>query len=322
MTKAKDKTQMSKLPDSMTEYDSLVVWPDKCEINKFNIGKDEYDYIYRWIYRKFLSMSECPFCSTHFLTAEYKRQECHDLSHCKSVIQTFNYLRSCPNCAYWDWSNRDFIERMPPGSTNTQENISETLMMSKFCISKMREFDVTLPEGCEKELALAIRRNNRIWHTIDPYKFERFVSSVFKANFADCEVMHVGKSDDGGVDIIFIDSEKHHWLIQVKRRESPDASEGVGTVRNLLGALILNRSLQGIIVSTADHFTFRAHEATARAKKVGWIVELIDRGKLNHMLNPLLPDRPWLSVIAETDSKTYKEIKKQIPRMTRRHKIF
>src|SRR5258708_7157087 len=129
----------------------------------------------------------------------------------------------------------------------------------------MRDFDLTLPEGCEAELAVAIRRNDNIWHTIDPHKFERFVGSVFKANFRDCDVVHVGRSDDGGVDLIFIDSQKDQWLIKVKRRERSTSSEGFSTIRNLLGALFLNDCLRGILVSTADHFTFRAYQAVTRA---------------------------------------------------------
>ena len=56
------------------------------------------------------------------------------------------------------------------------------------------------------------------------------------------------------------------------------------------------------LVSTADHFTYRAYEAVARAKEIGKIIQLIDRGKLNRMLGPMLPDRPWRSIIKEKDS--------------------
>jgi hypothetical protein len=282
--KGKDDKQLY----SMEQYDCLKVYPTSCEINGQNIDADQYDYIYRCIETKLLFMRQCVFCSTELLTAESKMYK----DEIYQEISQFSQLWSCPNCAYWHWYNRYLVESFFDDNDSTDELLSSTA-----CISKMREFDSTLPEGCESELAITLRRNNKIWHTINPYKFEKFVGSIFKANFADCDVMHVGKSNDGGVDLIFIDSQKHQWLIQVKRRESPISSEGVSTVRNLLGAMYLKDCLRGIIVSTSDHFTFRAYEAVARAKELGRIVELIDRGKLHRMLNPLIPDRPWQQII-------------------------
>ena len=271
----------------MAQYDCLNVEPDSCQINDRNIAADQYDRIYRWIEGELLSIRECPFCSHQLLTGESEMYKDIIVGEVSQV----SHLWSCPNCAYWHWYNRQMVDYF-----NDDGDFTETLY-SKACISKIRDFDLTLPEGCEEELAVALKRNKEIWHTIEPYRFERFIGSIFRANFGDCEVLHVGKSDDGGVDLIFIDSQKDQWLIQVKRRESSTSSEGVSTVRNLLGALFLNDCLRGILVSTADHFTFRAYQAVARAKELGRTVQLLDRGKLRRMLNPLIPDRPWRDVI-------------------------
>jgi hypothetical protein len=121
----------------------------------------------------------------------------------------------------------------------------------------------------------------------------------FELNYDGAEVIHVGKPDDGGVDIIFVDSHKEQWLIQVKRRERADCAEGVRTIRDLIGAMMLEGALRGIVVSTAGHFTLRARQA-ANAKRLvdkGMHIELIDRGILDRMLDPVLPDRPWLTVV-------------------------
>ena len=284
----KRKAQMNERPVAMEEYDRLRVQPNSCDINGNEIDADQYERIYQWIEGDLLILRECPFCSTPLLTAKSIKTS----DEIFREVDQLSYLWSCPNCAYWHWYNRDAIDFY----SDTYELVEESLY-STACISKMRSFEAVLPGGCEKELAIAFRRDSRLWHTIDPYKFESFIGALFKANFAQCEVMHVGRSGDGGVDLIFIDSDQNQWLIQVKRRESPNSSEGVSTIRNLLGALFLRDSLQGIVVSTADHFTFRAYQAVTQAKRLGRTVRLIDRGRLSRMLNPLIPDRPWRQVI-------------------------
>jgi hypothetical protein len=132
---------------------------------------------------------------------------------------------------------------------------------------------------------------------MNPHRLEELVAAIFKANYKDCEAIHVGKPDDGGIDVVFVDSGERQWLIQVKRRENPQSSEGVGVIRNLLGAMLLENSSYGILVSTANHFTFRAKEAVDRARDLGKVIRLIDRGKLDRMLAPMIPDRPWLDFL-------------------------
>ena len=63
--------------------------------------------------------------------------------------------------------------------------------------------------------------------------------------------------------------------------------------------MVLKDSSYGMVVSTADHFTYRAYEAINKARAKGMRIELIDRGKLNRMLDSVLPYRPWLSILRE-----------------------
>ena len=130
-----------------------------------------------------------------------------------------------------------------------------------------------------------------------PRSLEKLVVDVVRYNFQPCEVIHVGKPGDGGVDVLFIDSGQKQWMVQVKRREKPKSSESVVTIRNLLGTMWLSDVSCGMVVSTADHFTFQAYRAVNRASEKGVMVELVDKGKLNRMLNAVLPDRPWLGPV-------------------------
>jgi len=125
------------------------------------------------------------------------------------------------------------------------------------------------------------------------------VADVFKANYRSAEVVHVGRPGDGGVDVVFVESGGREWLVQVKRREKPSAVEGFSTVQNLAGTLLIEGALNGIIVSTADHFSAAAWDAVRRLKRKRRTIELYDRGVLNRMLDPLLPRSPWESIVQE-----------------------
>jgi hypothetical protein len=59
--------------------------------------------------------------------------------------------------------------------------------------------------------------------------------------------------------------------------------------------MLLEGVCHGIVVSTADHFTYRAYQAANRATEIGMTVKLIDKGILDRMLEVVLPDvLPWL----------------------------
>ena len=112
---------------------------------------------------------------------------------------------------------------------------------------------------------------------------------------------------------IRVDAVGRQCLVQAKRRQKPDRTEGVSTIRNLLGAMFLNRSLCGIVASTADHFSYRAREAAGKATSLGMEIRLFDIGKLKRMLDPFLPDRPWFALIKEIDPKSADILSIQIP---------
>jgi hypothetical protein len=68
-----------------------------------------------------------------------------------------------------------------------------------------RTFEESLPEGCEPELAMALRRHASKWSDFDPTRLEKFVGEVLRANYQSCDVVHLGKVNDGGVDLLIAD---------------------------------------------------------------------------------------------------------------------
>jgi hypothetical protein len=76
--------------------------------------------------------------------------------------------------------------------------------------------------------------------------------------------------------------------------------------------MVLEGAKRGIVVSTADHFTLRARQAAKKLKKQGFYIELIDKGILNRMLDPILPDRPWLSIVRAHDPEIADRLSLQV----------
>lgn len=113
---------------------------------------------------------------------------------------------------------------------------------------------------------------------------------------------------------LLIDAEKEKWLIQVKRRGSQRNTEGVGTIRDILGAMVVENALKGIVVSTAERFSQDAIQAAnaAKAGQYRMIVRLVDRGIFDKMLDPILPDRPWLIPIMQLDAEIARHLAHRI----------
>ena len=226
----------------------------------------------------------CDYCSTKLLRVEEQvHEESNYRDYCFWYCRKCRFwqARFCPDPSRWD---------MPPPDFHAY-------------ISKLREFNGDLPEGCNEELALYIKRYPNLLHSFNPTRFEKFVADVFRANYTNAEVVHVGGPGDGGVDVLLIDTGKEDWLIQFKHHKSQNHSEGVKTIRDMLGAMHLKERRIGIVVSAAEKFSQPAKETTVTAGKVRnpMTIHLVDKSIFNKMLNPILPDRPWLDPISEVD---------------------
>lgn len=243
--------------------------------------------------------TQCPFCENNLITYGTDNLS-DDYYGSNNSNGKEHYLWYCRNCRFWQWYY--FFDEFADEDKECEEQEGCPPSPEQYAyVSKLREFDENLPSSCSKELAQYLRSRPDEWNRYDPRRFEKLVADIFRANYQHAEVIHVGKPDDGGVDIILVESQDEQWLVQVKRREKQNSSEGVSTIRNLLGTMVLEGKTRGIVVSTADHFTLRAQQATQKLKKQGFHIELIDRGILNRMIEPVLPDRPWIETVKSHD---------------------
>lgn len=218
--------------------------------------------------------------------------------HCKSSLQVSDFtdvaegnsrwhndrtyvVQRCLRCAYWEFHGTE--------GGNKCMDPNQTILLG----SVAAQFNSHLPEACSGELAQHLRRNPTYWHDISPKRMETFVADVFRANYTHSEVTHVGRPGDRGIDVVFVESSGTRWLVQVKRRERGDRAEEFATLQSILGTLVLEGERHGIIVSTADHFSSQVRKGQKDALSQGYVVELYDKGKLDRMIGPLLPEIPW-----------------------------
>jgi Restriction endonuclease len=253
------------------------------EINGVEIASEDRSWkkLARLFQKERAELKDCPYCKKQLRMVQREKKG--------SLYYKFEKFSAklwlCANCGYW----QTYFYFFEPGEQDGG-NIFEVTKPN------LQLFSEDFPEECRNDIAKAIRRNPSKWHDMEPTNFERFIGELFKVNFGDCEVFHVGRPADGGVDLYFIESGGKKWVIQVKRRVAPGYSEGVGVIRNLMGAMVDNDLLNGIFVSTCDHFTLAAKEYARRSHAKGYAINLLDRGKLNRMLDPL---------ISPDDMKTY-----------------
>lgn len=265
-------------------------------VNGGSVSWGRHTAIQNWLRRNF-HIKRCRYCSQPVRTCWF-----HERSDDHQEL-TESYLWYCKNCRFWQ---AEYYSHEEEGSN--PESID-----SKRYISKLKEFDSKLPAGCLSEIAQFIRQRPSVLNSYDPKQFEKLIANVLKANHAYADVTHVGKPADGGVDVFLVDSDQNEWLVQVKRRSDPEKAESVGTVRNLLGAMLQQEKKFGMVVSSADHFSHHAEKAISDVEPQGYTVQLVDKGKVSRLLDPVLPDRPWLQVLKDEITKPAQYFAEKIP---------
>lgn len=199
-------------------------------------------------------LQQCPYCSGRTKVIQSK-----PLSAPKGARKIVD-VYSC-ECGWWGLGV----------SWNTSGiNFYDSYKSNTIVGSILKTYELDSDKVPIQTLNQHIKNNKFDLYSIHPKKMEELVQFVFKS-FYNCEVIHCGQTNDGGIDLIMINSDKP-TLIQVKRRTKNSHIESVSTVRDLLGAMFINESKNGVIVSTANRFS-------RQSKNV--INKLLERGKVN-----------------------------------------
>jgi restriction system protein len=234
----------------------------------------------------------CPFCKCRF-----------EAIHANSLIDVrtlkdIEWHKSedvweCEKCGWWEYSFYSYMN----DDSGLEANYKDWELTVNSAI--LREFETgsnSIP--IEILRSYISKSKDDIFH-IHHKKMEELVASIFK-NHYDCEVQIVGKSNDGGVDLILIHSDEP-TIVQVKRRTDRSKTESVKEIRDLIGATLLAGSRKCIFVTTADHFSESAIKArdSALTKSIVESFELYDFNSFISMLNlyKTHQDRPWLKML-------------------------
>ena len=215
----------------------------------------------------------CPFCKKKINNQIYYKQN-NKISWCSAV--EYENVVQCTQCGWWEHSYTFSSDDIEEGLRATSTELTQAILRSYDIDSKTVPIEV---------LNRFIAQNPEKIYGINDKKMEKLVASVFK-DFMDCEIKLVGKSHDGGKDLILLNGE-NQTFVQVKRRTLADKVENVSCIRDLIGASIIGDANACIFVTTANHFSKPAQEAARKVveKNILDSFELIDYQRFVDMLN-------------------------------------
>lgn len=214
----------------------------------------------------------CPFC-------KIKTTIIHKDSACTypdwldgGYFNAREYVEKCCKCGWW---------KLTCNKKTTGECDAESIEITNAILRKYNLSDKAIPINI---LQKYLKSNYEDVIHINDNRMEKLVQSVFSEHF-NCEVKHIGKSNDGGIDLLLINSENPS-VIQVKRRKKLKYTESVSGIRDLIGATLLSGNKNSIFVSTCDKFSKQSELAAKKIVDLGTIenFELYDFNKFNDIL--------------------------------------
>lgn len=228
----------------------------------------------------------CPFCKKPITNIVFEQK---DTSHNDWLYGSFvqsEKVVQCPICGWWEYKYTNQSDAIIDG-IRANDIIRHTAVLETY-----NDSDADVPISL---LRSYIEKNPDKIYGIDPHKMAELARAVFADFYPDCKVIPFGKTRDGGKDGLLIDADGNHIIIQVKRRSSPDTTEGIAPIRELLGVAVLeDYKTCCIFVSTADHFSADAKRDAQKAvrKNVVDCFDLYDCKAFLELVNLTRSDHP------------------------------
>lgn len=239
--------------------------------------------------RKFFSRrGYCPFCK------EVIPKVYHNIRSVTMGVELWSTIDvwECPRCEWWEHfyqfsEEGDWIDKVRSKNWDT---------LRHGIVKKYNIDDKQIPINT---LINELDKRKDILYDIDPYKLEEVGQVVFSAYY-NCEVKHVGKTGDGGIDLIVVQSDEP-ILVQVKRRSSPCHVELVSPIREFVGAMYLKDSRKGIFLSTAKNYSRGAKDIQSKVlndRKFNYF-ELINFEEFVNMIDVIKTEdyKPWMKLV-------------------------
>lgn len=214
--------------------------------------------------------SVCPFCGEKIENIVYQKYRHDTPEWLWGSFDQSEHVIQCQSCGWWEYKYSNSSDAIIDGIRASDVEYSSAILKS---------YDEDSIEVPVSALRAYISKNPEVIYKINAHKMEDLVRSVFSDFFPSCTVKKFGQTRDGGRDGLLIDENGQQFLLSIKRRESPNATESVGTLRDLIGATIVEDNISGcIIVSTADHFSQPAKDYAGKvlSKNIIATFNLID----------------------------------------------
>jgi restriction system protein len=269
----------------MVQFDNLQYWDILQEIK----SSDDFGFFHK--------IGFCPFCSKPARKANTKEwNKIYDPID-PTVNEYWEIIVHQCTCGWWDL--------VKTGNTGHDSVESGWELETLWYHAILKSFDLSDKNIPLEPLKDELLKNINKIHSIHYKKMEELVASVLKDYIGNCEVSICGKSFDGGIDIILIQS-NIPMAIQVKRRMKMGKVESVNMIREFLGAMMLKGYHNGLYVTTAERFSPAAKIAVSNAidNKLVSKYQLIDKPRfldiLKHIQNKKqIHGEPWEAYINE-----------------------
>ena len=189
----------------------------------------------------------CPFCHASINNSIYRKSKTDYPEWLFGSFSQWEEVVQCPTCGWWEYKYQNSSDAAVDGIRASDLEYSSAIL---------RRYDNSSCDAPIDALRQQLTKTPDIIYSIDAHRMEDLVRSVFSDFYPSCKVYSFGKTRDGGKDGILVDDDGNQILLQIKRRETPNVTEGVTALRELMGVSLLYDNVKGcIFVSTADHYS-------------------------------------------------------------------
>ncbi|WP_333823837.1 restriction endonuclease [Pinisolibacter sp.] len=230
----------------------------------------------RWNY-----FEHCPHCNTKLTTNTLN-------------IEGFRgfYTSECPCCGWWETEHFLSEEFDSYGFKHGVKSFHRRSILKSFSVSSA---EVPVENLCEY-----LTHHPQKLEDVDPGKLEELVGHVFRETHK-CEVSYVGGPNDRGIDLYLARGDQE-MVVQVKRRALRRGAQPASSVREFVGAMVIQGALRGIFVTSGKFSKAAVREADdASRREPITSIELVDGGRLIAMCELTRPIMMTKSSYSESD---------------------
>jgi restriction endonuclease Mrr len=238
-------------------------------------------------------LSSCVYCGSNLSPQDsYISEHPH-----RKITESITHIgRRCEHCNWW------YIQQHRAIDDDLSDYVAIDLVTYEGIVSK---FDLEQDNISYQHFSQELMENSNGFRSRSPQEIEKITASIF-SQYYNCEVRHVGRSGDNGIDVIVIVGDTK-TAVQVKHRRNEDRVESVTPVREFAGAMLHQQIPCGVFVTTAGSFSNPAQRFAEELAAQRYFLRLIDVHGLRELLQAARDSREggynalWGKVTKEAD---------------------